>query len=130
MQKIKAICKQDTRYHREAYLFLREALEYTVKSLRKHDTSTRRHISGQELSEGFRALALQEFGPLALKVLNTWGLQRTEDIGEIVFNLVEAGELGKTNEDKREDFANGYDFQEAFANPYLPDGDVVEKENT
>ena len=57
---------------------------------------------------------------MALRVLNTWGLKRTEDIGEIVFNLVDSGKLRKTAEDSRKDFSGGYDFADAFAVPFLP----------
>lgn len=121
LEKLKAICQQDPRYNMDAYVFLREALEYTAKAMDKPAQGPAHHVSGQELSEGFRDLALQSFGPLALHVLHDWGIYRTEDIGELVFNLVEAGELGKTEEDKREDFANGYDFDEAFSKPFLPE---------
>jgi uncharacterized repeat protein (TIGR04138 family) len=57
---------------------------------------------------------------MALTVLNSWGVRNTGDFGEIVFNLVETGKLGKTDEDKKEDFTNGYDFHEVFARPFLP----------
>ena len=77
-----------------------------------------RHVSGKELAEGIRDYALQEFGPLALTVLRTWGIQRTEDFGELVFHLVEAGKLGKTEKDTRADFAHVYDFDEVFARPF------------
>lgn len=120
MKKLIAIREKDPRFEIEAYLFIREALEFTSKSLKKPESGPMHHVTGRELAEGARDLALQQFGPLALKVLNTWGIRRTEDFGEIVFNLVEAGELGKTAEDKREDFADGYDFHEAFAVPFLP----------
>lgn len=57
---------------------------------------------------------------MSLTVLKTWGITKTEDFGEIVFNLVESGQLGKTDRDRKEDFANGYDFQSAFAKPFQP----------
>ncbi len=130
MKKLQAIRDKDPRYDVEAYVFIREALEFTVKSLRKSGTGPQHHVTGRELSEGARDLALQMFGPLALKVLETWGIHRTEDIGSIVFNLVDAGELGKTAEDKREDFADGYDFNKAFAAPFLPAEPPVPEEGT
>ncbi len=119
MEKIKTIRDKDSRYDPEAYLFVREALEFTAKSLRRSGAGKKHHVSGRELSEGARDLALQMFGPLTFKVFQAWGINRTEDFGEIVFNLVEAGELGKTEEDRKEDFADGYDFHEAFAAPFL-----------
>ncbi|HAS84343.1 MAG TPA: hypothetical protein DCS43_17130, partial [Verrucomicrobia bacterium] len=111
---------KDPRYDMEAYIFIREALDFTAKSLDKPRSGPKHHVSGRELSEGFRDLALQLFGPMALKVLNTWGLFSTQDIGELVFNLVDAGELGKTDQDSRADFVHNYDFYESFGRPYEP----------
>jgi uncharacterized repeat protein (TIGR04138 family) len=115
------ILEQDTRYAPEAYVFLREALDFTIKLLKKPDQGPARHVSGAELLDGLRQFALKEFGPLSLRVLHHWGVKRCEDFGEIVFNLVESGALGKTEEDRREDFAGGYDFERAFATPFLPE---------
>ncbi|MFA7256196.1 MAG: Minf_1886 family protein [Kiritimatiellales bacterium] len=109
------ILTRDPRYTAEAYAFVRAGLDYTVRRLEKP-----RHVSGQELLSGLREFALTEFGPMTKTVLNGWGIQRTEDIGEIVFNMVEAGMLGKTENDSRADFANGYDFAEAFSKPFWP----------
>lgn len=117
---LKLICSKDSRYEPDAYYFVSEGLTYTAKMLKRPRQGTGRHISGRELLEGIRGYAIQEFGPMALTVLRSWGITRTEDVGEIVFNMVEVGKLGKTDQDKREDFANGYDFTEAFAVPFMP----------
>lgn len=114
------ILTKDSRYDEHAYLFLREALDFTIKLLAKPAQGPARHVSGGELLEGIRQYALKEYGPMAKTVLNRWGINRCEDFGEIVFNLVEAGTLGKTDEDKREDFAGGYDFEKAFRDPFRP----------
>ncbi len=114
------LLKEDPRYPRDAYLFLRHALNFTVKDLKKPDQGPARHITGQELLEGIRRYTLQEFGPIARTVLAQWGITRTEDFGELVFNLVNHGLLGKTDRDQKEDFANGYSFQAAFTAPFLP----------
>ena len=114
------IMERDSRYAPEAYVFLREALDFTIKLLKKPEKGPGRHVAGGELLEGIRQYALQEYGPLALRVLQHWGVRRSEDFGEVVFNLVEAGALGKTEEDRREDFAGGYDFEAAFATPFQP----------
>ena len=106
---------RDPRYAAEAYVFVRAGLDYTVRRLEKP-----RHVSGQELLDGIREFALAEFGPMTRTVLKGWGLQRTEDVGEIVFNMVETGLLGKTEKDSRADFARGYDFDEAFSKPFRP----------
>lgn len=120
MEAVEGICKKDSRYNAEAYVFMREALDFTAKMLNKPSEGPERHMTGAELLDGIRAYALQEFGPMAFTTLNTWGIKTTKDFGEIVFNLVESGKLGSTEEDKREDFADGYDFFDAFARPFLP----------
>lgn len=112
---LKNILAHDSRYTVEAYAFVRAGLDYTVRRLEKP-----RHVSGRELLDGIREFALAEFGPMTKTILNGWGIRRTEDVGEIVFNMVEAGLLGKTEKDSRTDFANGYDFDEAFRKPFRP----------
>ena len=76
--------------------------------------------TGQELLEGIKEFALNAFGPLAFTVFSEWGIHTTEDFGEIVFNLVDAGRLGKTESDSRDDFKQVYDFNDVFVKPYEP----------
>ena len=114
------ILKQDRRYRREAYLFVREALDFTQKIVAESNKDQVRHVTGQELLEGIRQFALQQFGPMAMLVLNEWGVKICEDFGEIVFNMVESGMLAKTEKDSREDFRGGYDFYEALRQPFTP----------
>jgi len=117
---LEQILAADPRYQRDAYLFLREALDYTQKQAGKENGGKVRHVTGQELLEGIRRFALEQFGPMTLTVLEEWGVRNCADFGEIVFNLVEIGLLAKTNKDSRADFAGGYDFEEAFRKPFLP----------
>jgi uncharacterized repeat protein (TIGR04138 family) len=120
---IKALCDKEPRYKAGAYFFIVDAIDYTVRSLdRASKEGSERHVTGQELCEGIRKFAIEQFGPMALAVLQSWGLQRTDDFGEIVFNLIGAEKLRKTEADRKEDFAGGYDFHEAFAQPFLPKG--------
>jgi uncharacterized repeat protein (TIGR04138 family) len=112
---LQEILRRDPRYAAEAYAFVRAGLDFTVRRLKKP-----RHVSGRELLEGIRAFALGEFGPMTKTVLAEWGITCTEDVGEIVFNMVESGLLGKTEEDSRADFAVGYDFDQAFCKPFQP----------
>ena len=74
-----------------------------------------RHVSGQDLCEAIRRYALSQYGLLAKSVLNHWGVHSTNDFGEIVFNLIDIGQMRKTGADRREDFNNVYDFAEALA---------------
>jgi len=117
---VQKICEKDTRYDPEAYYFLKDALDFTCKTLNKPEKGTDRHVTGRELLEGIRLFALQEYGPMSLKVLNSWGITKTGDFGEIVFSLVESGRLGKTKEDKKSDFDDAYNFHQAFVVPFLP----------
>jgi len=105
--------KQNPRFHRHAYAFVLDALHLVIESLEE-----RRHISGEELANGVRGLALQRFGPIARTVLEYWGIHSTDDLGEIVFALVEIGVLVKEEDDQPEDFRDLYDFGEAFERDY------------
>ena len=109
------IVLEDNRYNVDAYHFVREGLDFTVKSLRSP-----RHVNGGELLNGIREYALEEYGPMAKRVLAEWGITCCTDIGCIVFNLVNVGLLGKTEDDSLEDFEKGYDFNDAFLQPYRP----------
>lgn len=119
-EELEKILAKDDRYHRDAYLFVREALDHTQKMLGRPAKDEIRHVSGRQLLDGARDYALSQFGPMARMVLNEWGIQRCEDVGEIVFNMVETSLLAKTDKDTRDDFKGGYDFGEAFDQPFLP----------
>jgi uncharacterized repeat protein (TIGR04138 family) len=110
LELLRDVVRRDGRYSLQAYLFVFEALDYTMKKLE----GERRHVAGQELLEGIREYARQSFGPLAKVVFRCWGVTCTEDFGEIVFSIVDAGLMGKNDTDCREDFAGGYDFETAF----------------
>jgi len=107
--EILAITERDPRYAYEAYPFVLGGVERAVAALEES-----RHVSGGELCESLRQLALVRFGPLAKDVLNFWGIRTTMDFGNIVFNLVEACLLLKTEQDSIADFINVYDFDAAF----------------
>lgn len=122
---VSLICKDDPRFDRKAYEFVRLGLDHTVKELKKRSndrTERSRHVNGRELLEGLRAFALEQFGPMAKTVLNSWGVTRCQDFGDIVFNLIEYKVFSKTDADRQEDFNALYDFDEAFVKPFLPAG--------
>jgi uncharacterized repeat protein (TIGR04138 family) len=119
-EALEQILAKDPRYQRDSYLFLREALDYSQKLVGKENGGKVRHITGQELLEGIRQFALEQFGPMTLTVFEEWGVHKCSDFGEIVFNMLEIGLLAKTEKDSRADFEGGYDFAEAFRKPFLP----------
>lgn len=122
-EELEKIVAKDSRYTRDAYLFVREALDHTQKMIGKPGRDDApRHVSGQQLLDGIRDYALQQYGPMAITVLNEWGIRRCEDFGELVFNMVENSLLAKTEKDSRADFAGGYTFDDAFRKPFLPLG--------
>lgn len=125
-EAMEEILREDPRYGEQAYLFVRSALDFTIKLFSKPLEGPGRHVSGGELLEGIRQFALQEYGAMTKTVLNRWGIRRTEDFGEIVFRLVDKGVLGKTDEDRKEDFAGGYDFDEVFRAPFAAGGRAAE----
>jgi uncharacterized repeat protein (TIGR04138 family) len=119
-EALESIVASDARYHRDAYIFLRDALDFTTKQQKKAKGTTVRHVSGPELLEGVRHYALKEFGPMVLTVFDSWGIHSCEDVGHMVFNLIDAGIFGKTDQDSINDFKNVFDFEEAFAKPFAP----------
>jgi uncharacterized repeat protein (TIGR04138 family) len=123
-EAVDSILAKDKRFARDAYAFVREALDFTQKVVGKDAKEARgaiRHVSGQELLGGIRKFALEQFGPMVVTVFEEWGVKNCRDFGEIVFNMVEIGLLAKTDKDTRDDFQNGYDFTEAFRKPFWPE---------
>jgi uncharacterized repeat protein (TIGR04138 family) len=120
-EKLDRIVQQDSRFDREAYLFLRDALDHTVKLRKKSKEGLDPHVTGQQLLEGVRQYALKQFGPMVLTVFSYWGVSRCEDFGEMVYNFIREGVFGKTETDSIDDFKGGYDFHEAFVAPFLPE---------
>jgi uncharacterized repeat protein (TIGR04138 family) len=135
---------EDRRYTLDAYLFVLEALTFAQETLgfghepptdeieppraeevapsgrtrsrpRRERRRAERHVSGQQLCEAARQFGQQQYGFLAKTVLATWGIRSTADIGEIVFNMIDIGQMRKTRSDKREDFHDVFDFHDAFA---------------
>ena len=123
---------KDSRYQRDAYLFLRDALEYTQKQRARNagtevrakascKATDKRNVSGQELLDGIREYALEEFGPMAITVFEEWGIRSCEDFGEMVFIMVEHQLLArKPNRTRWRISRTGYDFDDAFRKPFLP----------
>ncbi len=104
---------RERRFDEHAYLFVLAALEYC-----QHRIEERRHIGGRELALACRDLALERFGVMAGLVLEHWGVRSSADIGAVVFTLVDSGLLMSQPTDTREEFADVFDFETAFAREY------------
>ncbi len=139
------LLQEDPRYQLEAYQFVREALSFAQEVMlmggEKKGTAPKKdagitgpltgeaieaehHLTGQQLCDAIRQYALEQFGFMAQIVLKNWGVTSTSDFGEIVYNLIKIGFMKKSHTDRREDFDNVYDFDEAFRQQFqitLPD---------
>ena len=123
------VLARDPRYPIQAYGFVLDALEFTKRTMKTRvQTRSRargkafaaaRHVTGRELCEGARRLALEHYGLMALAVLNLWGIRSTSDLGDIVFNLIASGDLEKTPNDSRADFDQVFDFETALRREYV-----------
>ncbi len=121
------LLERDPRYKLEAYQFVREALDYAHHALGMgssrpvpagQDPPPEAHLTGQQLCDAIRQLAVDQFGYMAKTVLNNWGVQSTSDFGEIVYNLIEINEMKKSDSDRREDFDDVYDFDKALVQQF------------
>lgn len=117
------ILQQDPRYKLEAYQFVRDALAFAQDELGmgsgtatddSDELPPEAHLTGQQLCEAIRQLAVQQFGLMAKIVLNKWGIHTTGDFGNIVYNLIQVGMMRKSATDRQEDFDGVYDFEDAF----------------
>jgi uncharacterized repeat protein (TIGR04138 family) len=131
------LLRRDQRYRFEAYVFVFDALRYAQEKLGlgrssatddgqededlddetdfdEADLQAQQHVSGQQLCEAIRQYALEQYGLLARQVLGHWGIRKTSDFGEIVFNLIDIGQMRKTDDDRREDFDSVFDFGPGF----------------
>lgn len=115
------IYEADNRFDPEAYYFLRDAIDRTAQKLgRTGPHAENHHVTGRELSEGFRDCMLEDFGPMASAVAEEWGIGQSEDIGAMVYNLIEAGAFTKTPADRKADFKGIFNLLDALESPYRP----------
>ncbi len=115
-EKIQIVRRRDRRFSRHAYYFVLDALDFTMTRLgREQMSGEERHVGGRELLGGIKEYASDQFGPMAALVFERWGVRRSGDFGEIVFNLIDAELLSRRPSDSRLDFVDGIDFRETFA---------------
>jgi uncharacterized repeat protein (TIGR04138 family) len=133
--EIAEIVRRDRRFAYEAYEFVFDALGHTQKRVGRvpdedESPGEEHHVSGKEIVEGAVDLARQEFGFMARTVFHQWGIRRTDDLGELVFNLIEANLLSKTDADSRTDFHDVFDLDRALTEGFairLSDGAPVQR---
>ena len=134
LRRIAEIAKKDGRYHFDSYIFIQQSLAYAQFELgmgvprpfglegdedEMGTVPPEAHLTGQQLCEAIRLYALDMYGLMAKVVLKNWGIRKTADFGNIVYNLIEIGEMTQSEEDRLEDFTNVYDFEQAFERDYV-----------
>jgi uncharacterized repeat protein (TIGR04138 family) len=119
-QSVVSIMKRDKRFDPHAYFFLKDALDFTLKRIADENDGQPRHVSGPELLTGYRDFALDQFGPMASTLMDEWGVEKCQDVGDMVFHLIEEQVFGKQESDQREDFSEVFDFKESLVVPFLP----------
>ncbi|WP_234047350.1 Minf_1886 family protein [Luteolibacter pohnpeiensis] len=127
-QSVASILRRDKRFDPQAYFFLKEALDFTLKRICEGNGGDERHVTGPELLVGFRDHALEQFGPMAWTLMDEWGVRRCEHVGEMVFQLIEEQVFGKQESDKREDFSEMFDFEMELIQPFLPSRGVAKRD--
>jgi uncharacterized repeat protein (TIGR04138 family) len=119
-QSVVSNLNSDSRFDPHAYFFLKDALDYTLKRIAEGNGGQARHVSGPELLTGFRDCALDQFGPMASTLMSEWGIRKCQDVGDMVFQLIEEQVFGKQDSDQREDFSEVFDFEDSLTAPFLP----------
>lgn len=129
-QSVVSILKRDKRFDPHAYFFLKDALDFTLKRIAESNNGQARHVTGPELLEGFRDYALEQFGPMASTLMNEWSVRKCQDVGDMVFHLIEEQVFGKQDTDKKEDFSEVFDFEAALITPFLPKSRLANQRDT
>lgn len=119
-QSVVSILQRDRRFDPHAFFFLKDALDFTLKRVAEGNGGQARHVSGPELLEGFRDLALEQFGPMGSTLMKEWGVHSCQDVGDMVFLLIEEQVFGRQDTDRKEDFQGVFDLHETLVHPYLP----------
>ena len=122
-KSMEELIREDGRYPPDAYAFLHDGLNHAAETLHgKGVEPGPRHVTGQQLCEALRDLAMQRYGLLARTVLARWNIRATVDFGNMVYLMIDHGFMRKTEEDSLEDFRDVYDFDEAFNRFEMPEG--------
>jgi uncharacterized repeat protein (TIGR04138 family) len=124
-QSVVSILKRDKRFDPHAYFFLKDALDFTLKRIAESNGGQARHVSGPELLQGYRDFALEQFGPMASTLMMEWSVRKCQDVGDMVFQLIEEQVFGKQDSDKHEDFSEIFDFEASLVAPFLPQRQIT-----
>ena len=119
--RIEELAHRDPRYAPEAYQFVFDALDYASRRASRAQAGAvadEEHISVPDFIRGARELALRDFGMMAPAVFRAWGVRRSDDLGEIVFNLIGAGLMDPAAADDRGAFHDACDLETGLVDGY------------
>jgi len=119
-EAVNEIAKSDSRYNTAAYVHLKDGLDFTINRIKENEKGTTRHVDALELLEGIRDYSIEEYGPMAATLLTEWGINTCDDIGEMVYQLIDCGMFGKQESDTREAFANPFNLISSLEEPFIP----------
>lgn len=119
-ESVISIMRRESRYDGQAYFFLKDALDYTLKRFQEDTGNRNRHVTGEELLVGFRDCALEHFGPMASTLMEEWGVKECRDVGNMVFRMIEEQVFGKQDSDRPEDFDGSFELGKSLRDPFLP----------
>lgn len=119
-ESVLAILRREAKYDGQAYFFLKDALDFTLKRFSEGGHGPGRHVDGEELLAGFRDHAVEQFGPMAATLMEEWGVRECPDVGEMVFQMIEEQIFGKQESDKPDDFAGSFRLLDSMREPFLP----------
>lgn len=114
---VEEICSENPLIPKQAYHFLRESMDFTSEKC-KENGADNNHVTAVELLNGFKDFSLTQFGPMAATVFREWNINHCQDIGTMVYALIDKGIFSKQDSDRKEDFMEVYSFQEAFISPF------------
>lgn len=113
---LELIMQEDSRYKAGAYIFVRMALDFATKQIA--DKPIPKHVSTKDLLKAVVLFARETFGPMAAVLFDEWNLKNSQDVGNVVFNMIRVGALVQSENDRLEDFADVYDFKKEFVDYY------------
>lgn len=111
---VKRIRSRDTRYAPEAYALVMDGVAYTIQQI-----GEARHVSAGELLDHLCDFAKGRYGIMAYSILLKWGLKSTEDVGAVVYALIDEGELTEQEGDSLAGFSRVFDLEQKLEGEYF-----------
>jgi len=112
-QRFEDLLSRESKYPRHAYYLVQQATNLARDGRLAPDGSLH-HVSARELLEALRDHAVRKWGNDARDFLAAIGIKTSDDVGEIVYNLVAIGGMRTSEKDSRAEFTGTFDFEQEF----------------